>query len=82
MPPREKCLVSEAITVGAIAQELGVRSHRVEHVIRTRPHIVEVGRCGGNRLFDRKTIRLVRDALAGIDRVRLDRLDKRAGAAR
>jgi hypothetical protein len=55
------------ITIGVIAAELGVPLHRVQHVLATRPYIRPAARAGTVRLFDRRAVAMVRQALNGID---------------
>ena len=57
----------EARTVGTIARELGVALHRVEYVLRTRPHIQPTARAGRVRLYDKDALAMIRHALNAID---------------
>jgi hypothetical protein len=60
-------MVPRLITPGCIAETLGVRLHRVLHVLRTRPHISPSARAGTLRLFDRQAVAMVRHELNAID---------------
>ena len=53
-------------TAGVIASEIGEPLHRVLYVLRTRP-ITPAARAGVLRLYDRKAVGLVAEALADID---------------
>jgi hypothetical protein len=55
------------ITPGVIAVELGEPLHRVLHILGTRPRIRPVARAGTLRLYDRRSVELVREAIADID---------------
>ena len=59
--------IPQLITPGVIAAELGEPLHRVLHVLRTRPHIRPTARGGTLRLYDRRTIAMVRHELNAID---------------
>lgn len=54
-------------TPGVIARRMGVPLHRVQYILRTRSHIQPVARAGTLRLYDSKTVALVRDELTAID---------------
>ena len=55
------------VTLGVIAEELGVRVDRVCRILRTRPHIRPAAYAGNVRLFDNATIAQVRYELNRID---------------
>ncbi len=55
------------VTVGVIADEIGVGVDRVCRVLRTRGHIKPVAFAGNTRLFDTQAIALVRHELNAID---------------
>lgn len=55
------------ITSGVIADELGVKLHRVLRVLRTRPSITPAGYAGNVRLYRRDAIARVRHELTAID---------------
>jgi hypothetical protein len=50
-----------------IAAELAVPLHRVLHVLATRQHIRPSARAGTLRLYDRRTVAMVRHELNAID---------------
>jgi len=55
-------MISEAPrlrTPGVIAKELGEPLHRVEYILRTRPHIVPSARAGQLRLYSREAVSLI-----------------------
>lgn len=55
------------ITPGVIADELGVPIHRVTHILNTRPEIQPSAIAGNIRLYDRKTIEMVKNEIGSID---------------
>ena len=55
------------LTVGRIAAALGEPLHRVTHVLATREHIRPSASAGTLRLYDRRTVALVRYELNLID---------------
>jgi len=54
-------------TPGVIARELGETLQRVQYVLRTRPHIKPTALAGRLRLYDRRTVAMVRHELNAID---------------
>ena len=54
-------------TAGVIAKELNVPLHRVQHILRTRPHIQPIGRAGRLRIYTSQTVAQVRYELNAID---------------
>ena len=54
-------------TSGVIATELGVPLHRVVYVLATRTHIPSVARAGNLRLYDRRSVAMIRHELNAID---------------
>ncbi len=54
-------------TTGRIARRLGVPLHRVDYVIKTRPHIAPSAFAGRLRLFDAKAVAFIRHELSAID---------------
>lgn len=59
-------------TVGVLAAALGQPVHRVEYVLRTRPHIRPSARAGRLRLFDREALAQLRYELNRMDARRAD----------
>ena len=57
----------DLITPGVIATKLGEPLHRVLHVLSTRHHIQPSARAGRLRLFDKRTVAMVRHELNAID---------------
>ena len=55
------------ITPGVIAADLSEPLHRVQHVLRTRPHIRPAARAGRLRLYSRSAIGMVRHELKTVD---------------
>lgn len=60
-------LPPQLITAGVIAAELHEPLHRVLHVLATRQHIRPAARAGTLRLYDRRTVAMVRHELNAID---------------
>lgn len=60
-------------TVGRIAERLGVRLHRVLHVVATRHHIRPAARAGAARLYDETAVAQIRHELNAIDARRSER---------
>jgi hypothetical protein len=54
-------------TPGVLAAELKVPLHRVQYILRTRPHIRAAANAGRLRLYDRDALELLRHELAQID---------------
>ena len=55
------------VTLGVIADELGIPVDRVYRILRARPHIRPRAYAGNTRLFDNAAIALVRHELNAID---------------
>jgi hypothetical protein len=55
------------ITPGIIACELGEPLHRILNVLATRQHIRPCARAGTLRLYDQKSVAMVRHELNAID---------------
>lgn len=55
------------LTVGVMAEELGVSADRVARVIRTRRHIRPVAYAGNTRLFDKAALASIRHEINAID---------------
>lgn len=68
--------IPRLITPGVIAAELNVPLHRVLNVLATRKHIQPSARAGTLRLYDRRSVELVRQELAAIDRRRSQRTSR------
>jgi hypothetical protein len=60
-------MVLRLTTPGRIADLLGVRLHRVQHILRTRPHIRPSARAGTLRLYDQEAVAQVRHEINKID---------------
>jgi hypothetical protein len=56
----------ELNTPGKVAQQLGVPVHRVQYVLRSRPHLRPAATAGRLRLFDDETIELIKAELERI----------------
>lgn len=54
-------------TPGVLAELLNVPLHRVEYILRTRPHIRAAARAGRLRLYDNHALALLRHELNSID---------------
>ena len=54
-------------TPGSIARELNKPLHRVEYILRTRPHIVPMCRAGRLRVYGSQAVAQVRHELNAID---------------
>jgi len=57
----------QLLTIGRIAEILGVPVHRVGYVLQTRPHICPSARAGVVRLFDNRALAQIRHELTAID---------------
>jgi hypothetical protein len=57
----------QLITPGVIAAELRVPLHRVLHVLASRRHIRALARAGTLRLYDKRSVAMVRHELNAID---------------
>ena len=65
--------VPRLATIGEVAKLLQVPLHRVEYVLRSRPHITPRATAGGARCFDDQAIAEIRHELNRIDAYRLER---------
>ena len=54
-------------TIGEVARLLGQPLHRIEYVLRSRPHITPRATAGRARCFDDKAIAQIRHELNTID---------------
>lgn len=54
-------------TPGVIAEILGVSLHRVQYILRTRPHIQHKATAGTIRLYDLEAVAQVRHEINAID---------------
>ena len=57
----------QLLTVGRLADELGVHLHRVQYILASRQHIAPTALAGNIRLFDLKAKAQVRHELNAID---------------
>jgi hypothetical protein len=57
-------------TPGVLAELLGVPLHRVDYILRTRPHIRPAARAGRLRLYDNHALAMLRHELNSIDSCR------------
>lgn len=57
----------ELNTLGKVAQHLQVPVHRVQYIVRSRPHLRPIATAGRLRLFDTKTIEQIAKELQTID---------------
>ena len=57
----------ELNTLGKVAQHLQVPVHRVQYVLRSRPHLQPAATAGRLRLFDDETIEQIAKELQTID---------------
>ena len=64
--PKTNVAPLKLLTTGQVAAELGVRIHRVLHILRTRPHIQPLCTAGHYRLYSRNALSEVRKEL-GLD---------------
>lgn len=60
-------------TPGVLASKLGEPLHRVQYILRTRPHIRPSARAGQLRLYDREALALIRHELKAMNARRADR---------
>ncbi|MFH1268674.1 MAG: MerR family transcriptional regulator [Planctomycetota bacterium] len=58
-------------TIGEVARLLKTPLHRIEYVLRSRPHIRPRATAGGARCFDDEAIAEIRHELTAIDARRL-----------
>ena len=63
----------QLLTLGRIAEILGVSVVRVGYILRTRPHIRPSARAGNVRLYDARALASVRHELHAIDARRASR---------
>jgi hypothetical protein len=54
-------------TVGVLAQKLNQPIHRIQYLLRTRPHIKPAAVAGRSRLYQEKTVAQLRHELNAID---------------
>ena len=54
-------------TPGVLAELLAVPLHRVDYILRTRPHIRPTARAGRLRLYDNEALAMLRHELNVID---------------
>lgn len=59
--------VPKLATVGEVARLLNVAPHRIEYILRTRPHIRPRATAGGVRCFDDHAIAQTRHELNAMD---------------
>lgn len=57
-------------TPGVLAELLAVPLHRVDYILRTRPHIRPTARAGRLRLYDNEALAMLRHELNVIDAYR------------
>lgn len=65
--------VPHLLTPGRMAAELRQPLHRVDRILRTRPHIRPAARAGTLRLYRAEAVAQVRHELAAIDARRSER---------
>ena len=65
--------IPKLATVGQVAKLLDVAVHRVEYLLRSRPHIRPRAVAGGMRCFDDTAIAQIRHELNAIDAQRAGR---------
>lgn len=54
-------------TIGEVANILNAPLHRIEYIVRTRPHVKPRAIAAGARCFDDRAIALIRHELNAID---------------
>ena len=59
--------VPKLATIGEVARLLNVPRHRIEYVLRSRPHITPRATAGGARCFDDQAIAMIGYELNLID---------------
>lgn len=59
--------VPRLATIGELAKLLNVPLHRIEYVLRSRPHIKPRATAGGARCFDDAAVAQIRHELTSID---------------
>ena len=62
--------VPALLTVGVLAQELGVPVSKISYVLQSRPNLQECARAGTLRLFDRATAGKIGEELQLIEQRR------------
>lgn len=67
------------LTVGRIAELLGEPVHRVMYVLNSRPHITPCARAARLRLFDCRSVAMIRHELNAIDARRSAKNEQTAG---
>jgi hypothetical protein len=55
-------------TIGSVALELGQPLHRIQYILRSRPHIQPTATAGRLRLFNEQTVERIEAELRKIDR--------------
>jgi len=58
--------VPQLLTIGKLAEELGVPIERVRYILATRPHIKPIARAGLTRLYNRNGLEAIRRELQAI----------------
>ena len=59
--------MTQLLTLGVIANALGVPLHRVRYVLCTRPYIQPSARSGNIRVFNSQAVAMIRHELNAID---------------
>ena len=59
--------VPQLATIGEVARLLRAPLHRIEYILRSRPHIRPRAKAGGARCFDDDAIAQIRHELSSID---------------
>ncbi len=65
--------VPKLVTLGVIAERIGVPFHRVRHILATRKHIKPAARAGMMRLYHDEAVAQVRYEITLIDARRTER---------
>lgn len=65
--------VPSLLTPSRIAELLGVSLYRVQHILRTRPHIIPRAKAGAVRLYRSEAVAQVRHEINAIDARRSQR---------
>jgi predicted transcriptional regulator len=55
-------------TVGIVSDRLGQPLHRIQYILRSRPHIQPTATAGRLRLFDEQSVQRIEAELRKIDR--------------
>jgi hypothetical protein len=74
-----KTSTPKCLTLGCVAEALGVPVHRVAYILRTRPHIRPRVIAGHMRVFDAKGVALIRAELNAIESRRIHRTEVNHG---